>query len=159
MNFNPFKKTEAQKLQETRQKANQLKTKQEVYEARQKGYRKGQLETAEKRGYEEGKKSQGGFMSAGIGGSLAALGGSINRTEKAFGFSSGSQLGSNLDIFSNPSFGMGGSQKQQQPVEKVRVSRKGDVTITRPVQNTQKKKQASPYDWMNMSDDENILGF
>lgn len=167
-------KTEAQKQSEAKRDAEKIKHEQEIYDIREKAYKRGVAKRAKEAGYNQedprsihqNKSSLNQINSAQpfsvkLGSAMDAFGGSISRTEKIFGLSNTGQLGGNLDFFGNSmGFGFGPPEKKQPPVETVKVSKSGNVTITRPVQpNMQKKKtkQGNPYGWMNDIDD-NLLG-
>lgn len=126
------------------EKAQDIKTRQEIFEERQRGFREG----SKKRAYEEGKRAGMGKSGSGIGGLANAVGSSLNNAEKMFGFSGGSMGG--MD------FGLGLSQPKQRPRQKVTKVISGGKTITirdstEREEGLPKRRQASPYDWMHNS--------
>jgi hypothetical protein len=138
---------------------NQLrdKTDPEVKAAREKGYRQGALEGAEKAGREQGMNStykKGGQRRGGVTRALQGLEYGINNTEKNFGFGSGGgSMGSNMEInhnlFGLPGFGTEPKKNVPQRVTTVNPHT-GKVTITEPSTRPdmqKRKKPANPYEW------------
>jgi hypothetical protein len=134
----------------TYKKAKDLEFKQELYEAKQKGRRSEALKLAE----QEGRKSVHG--GGGFTGLATSLQGSLNNTEKAFGFNNVGNIGSGLDFGFG---GMGGSEpKRAPPMRERRILPNGTVVIKEPVVAAKKKqRQASPYNWMDEVGKNNFL--
>jgi hypothetical protein len=145
------KKNEADIQRENFNKAQKIKDDQEVYEARRTARQQGRVERAKKEGKREGMG--GGGFGASFATNLNALGGSINNTEKMFGFSNGVKMGGGLD------FGLGGlggqPEKKQAPQRITKISKSGTVTIYEPAASSKKKqKNDSPYNLFDNIDDD-----
>jgi hypothetical protein len=143
--------TDYQKSQKAQRSADRVKLNQEIYEKRQEGYREGALSRAKQEGKREGASHSSGF-SAGLGGRLNAISGSIGNTEKMFGFDKGVQLGGGLDFGLG---GLGGSDRSEsKPRQRATVIKTGGQTITirsnegGEMAERKKKSSGSPYGWM-----------
>jgi hypothetical protein len=132
----------------------------EISAARDKGYREGSLERAEKEGRERAK--HGGDRGSPRVGFANALGGSINNTERSFGFSNGLQIGGGLD-FGLGGLGGGGSKPAAVGPTTERIIKKDGTVIVRQYgggQQANKKRQgkpSSPYAWFDEADKNNFL--
>ena len=132
---------EARAQQSMKNKAEDLKLKQELYEERMKGRRVALKKQAYNQGVRSAQKGSG-FM-----GTLNALESSVNSTEKSFGFSSGNLgIGLSDNFFGLP--GYGNSKPKAPPTKTTKIVTGGKtITIkdTAPEQQ-QKKKEPHPLD-------------
>lgn len=145
-----------QKFQNQRKKAENIEWKQQLHEAKEKGYRTAALKHAEREGAKRGGGEGGGFT-AKFGSNLNALGGAINNTERVFGLSGDlGNIGMGLDFGLG---GSGGSSSKPKPTSETRVTKSGTVRIINYGNPNSKKKEhrASPYNWMNDIEENNFL--